>query len=126
MGEHHHIYGGDINMSNVELRQVVGNTTDSTGKLLRYAWNMDLLLLDGRQIATINRVPGAAIGLIPGVQLTTSQRTAVENAVAAARGGVKPASIGGPAQVLMDAVLLDDEDEDDGDDEGDDVEEKYV
>jgi hypothetical protein len=93
----------------VELRQLIGKFADSDGKVRRVAWNMDFVLLDGRAIATINRVPGAPIGLYPGVMLTERQRNAVSDAIAAERDGQAPASIRGPIEVPYE--LLDDEDD---------------
>jgi hypothetical protein len=92
----------------VELRQLIGKFADSDGKVRRVAWNMDFVLLDGRAIATINRVPGAPIGLYPGVSLTARQRAAVVEAIKDSRGQ-EPASIRGPVEVPYE--LLDDEDE---------------
>lgn len=98
-------------MAEVSLKQLVGNRRDPrTGRIFRIGWNMDFLMLGGKAIATINRVPGAAVGLYPGVMLTPSERTAVEEAVAAARNGVKPVSIGGPIEVNYE--VLDDEEGD--------------
>jgi hypothetical protein len=94
----------------VELRQVIGTFWDrKANKQRRVAWDMDILLLNGKQIATINRVPGAAVGLLTGTELTPSEKIAVENAVAEARGGVKPCAINTP--VKMPYELLDDEDD---------------
>lgn len=95
-------------MSKVELRQVVGEFSVQ-GKVRRAAWNMDMVLLDGRQVATINRVPGAPIGLLSGAVLTPSEKEAVAVAVAKARGGVRPANIKEP--VSLPYELLDDGDE---------------
>jgi len=95
---------------NIELRQVIGKFQEpASGKVRRVGWDMDFLIMDGRAIATINRVPGAPIGLYPGVMLTPAEKTAVENAIAKARGGKKPAKIGTPVEVPYE--LLDDEDE---------------
>lgn len=102
---------------NVELRQVIGEYFDrSANKVRRVAWDMDILLLDGKQIATINRVAGAPIALLSGVMLTPSQKQAVEEAIAAARGGKKPASIDSPVQTGG-GVLLDDEETEDTEDD---------
>lgn len=104
------VHGRDIrfDVMNVELRQLVGEYRDlETGKVRRAAWNMDQLFLNGRQIATINRVPGAPIGLLSGAVLTAKEREAVENAVAAARGGVKPGKIDSAIELPFE--LLDDE-----------------
>jgi hypothetical protein len=96
-------------MSQVELRQVVGSFIDrNVNRIRRIAWDMDILMLDGKQIATINRVPGAAIGLMAGVLLSESQREAVATAVAAARGGVRPSNIKAPVPIR--GEVLDDED----------------
>lgn len=103
-------------MQTVEIKQLVGQFRESaTGKVRNIGWNMDRVFLGGRQIATINRVPGAAIGLFSGVLLTSAERTAIETAIAAVRGGVKPCKIGGPIDLPYE--LLDDEDTDT--DEGD-------
>lgn len=80
-----------------------------TGKVRRVGWNMDQVLLDGRQIATINRVPGSAIGLFAGVLLSPSEKAAVEDAIAEKRQGKKPAFIGTPVELPYE--ILDDEDE---------------
>lgn len=94
----------------VELRPLIGKFWDRrAGKQRRVAWDMDQLLLNGKQIATINRVPGSAIALLSGAQLTPSEKVAVEQAVAEARGGVKPRAINTP--VKMPYQLLDDEDD---------------
>jgi hypothetical protein len=94
----------------VELRQMIGKYSEpTTGKVCRVGWDIDFVLLDGKAVATINRVPGAAVGLYAGVQLTQSQKAAVEEAVATARGGTKPSKIGGPVDVPFE--LLDDEDD---------------
>jgi hypothetical protein len=101
----------------VELRRLVGKFREiATDKVRSVGWDMDQLLLNGRQIATINRVPGAPVGLMVGVQLTAGEKMAVENAVAGARGGVKPSKIGGPIELPYE-LLDDEEDEDEADDE---------
>jgi hypothetical protein len=94
----------------VELRQVIGKFYDrKAGRQRRVAWDMDILLLNGKQIATINRVPGSPVALMSHAQLTPSEFKAVEAAVAEARGGVKPRAINTP--VKMPYELLDDEDD---------------
>lgn len=106
-------------MAKVELRRLVGQFREvSTGKVRSVGWNMDQLLLDGRQIAMINRVPGAPVGLFPGVILTASQKAAVEDAISKERGGVKPAHIGSPIESPYE--LLDDDEGDDDETEVDD------
>jgi hypothetical protein len=110
-------------MATVELKQLVGHFRDPrTGNLRRAGWNMDQLFLNGRQIATINRVPGSPVGLMAGVMLTGGEQKAVEDAIAAARGGVKPSSIRGAIEMPFE--LLDDDDDEATDetdiDEGDD------
>lgn len=98
-------------MPQVELRRLVGQFRDShSGKVRNVGWNMDQLLLDGKQIAMINRVPGAPIGLFSGVMLTPAETKAVEDAIAKERGGAKPSKIGTPVQV--DYEILDDEEVD--------------
>jgi hypothetical protein len=79
-------------MSTVELRQIIGETRID-GVVRRIKHDMDILLLDGKQIATINHVPGAAIRLLGSSALTPSQENAVMSAVAAERGGVRPSKI---------------------------------
>ncbi len=95
-------------MSTVELRQIVGETRWK-GKVIRIAHDMDILLLDDYQIATINHVPGAAIRLLDDTALTPSQEEAVMSTVAAARGGVRPSKI--IATMRMPGEILDDYDE---------------
>lgn len=96
-------------MAQVELRRLIGQFRDGNGKLRRLGWNIDQLFLNGRQIATINRVPGSPVGLMAGVLLTAAEHAEVERTIAKARGGVKPASIGGAIELPYE--LLDDEDE---------------
>lgn len=99
-------------MPNVELRRLVGQLRDQrTGKVRNVGWNMDQLFLDGKQIATINHVPGASVGLMQGVLLSAAEREAVQLAIAAKRGGVKPASIRGA--ISVDFEILDDADVED-------------
>ncbi len=76
----------------VELRQIIGETRID-GVVRRIAHDMDILLLNERQIATINHVPGAAIRLMSSAALTPSQEEAVMCAVADERGGVRPSRI---------------------------------
>lgn len=103
-------------MQTVEITQLVGQFRESaTGKVRSLAWNMDRVFLGGRQIATINRVPGAAVGLLPGVLVTAAERAAIEAAIADVRGGVKPSKIGGPIELPYE--LLDDEDDIDEDED---------
>lgn len=94
----------------VEVRQVVGHFAHPSGKVLRAGWDMDIVLFKGRQVATINRVPGCAIGLLPGVMLTPSEKDEIAAAVAAKRGGVRPASVEDAVRIPFE--LLDDEDGD--------------
>lgn len=109
-------------MSKVELKRLVGKRVNpANGVLQTVGWNMDQLFLDGRQIAVINQRPGAAIGLFPGVELTPSQRKAVEAAIAAERGGLKPSKIGSPIELPYE--LLDSEPDDEGE-EGTDVDDE--
>lgn len=96
--------------SRVEIRQVVGEFKDKSGKTHRAGWDMDIVLFKGRQVATINRVPGAAIGLMSHAMLTTSEKAEIVAAIAEKRGGVPPANISEP--VKMPFELLDDEADD--------------
>lgn len=98
-----------------ELRQVIGKYRDASGRVRRIGWDMDVLILDGKQISTINRVPGSVIFLMDGFLLTPGERKAIEDEVAKARGGVKPRDIKAPLAVPY--QLLDDEDTDEDDDE---------
>ncbi len=106
MGEYGHIYGG--NMSTVELQQIIGETRIG-GVVRKIAHDMDILFLDGRQIATINHVPGAAIRLLGSAALTPSQENAVLEAVAKERGGVRPSKI--IATTRIPGEFVDDEDD---------------
>jgi hypothetical protein len=112
MGGRSHIYGG--NMSTIELRQIIGETRIK-GVVRRIAHDMDILLLDGFQIATINHVPGAAIRLLGDAALTPSQEEAVMTAVADKRGGVRPSKI--IATTRIPGEFLDDEETDLEDDD---------
>lgn len=95
-------------MDTCELRQLIGKFYDRrAGCERRVGWDMDQVILNGKQIATINRFPGATVGLMVGVQLTPTQQQLVSDTVAAARGGVKPKKIVGPISVPYE--LLDDE-----------------
>jgi hypothetical protein len=101
-------------MSKVELRQIIGETRIK-GVVRKIAHDMDILLLDGLQIATINHVPGAAIRLLGSTPLTPSQEEAVMRAVAAERGGVRPSKI--IATMRIPGEFVDDEDEGDTEEE---------
>jgi hypothetical protein len=102
-------------MSNFELRPVIGEFFDSgSRKHRRVLHNMDLLVRNGRQIATINQVPGASITVFAGTILSESEKHDLETFIAKNRNGVKPNKILG--QVSMGGRILDDEDEDEGDD----------
>ncbi len=97
-------------MSTVELRQIIGETRIKN-EVVRLKHDMDILLLNGRQIATINHVPGAAIKLLPGTVLTPSEEKAVVEEIAKARGGVHPKQIFGnitlPGELVEDETELD-------------------
>ncbi len=101
-------------MSTVELRQIIGETRIN-GFVRKIAHDMDILLLDGRQIATINHVPGAAIRLLGSSALTPSQEQAVMSAVAAERGGVRPSRI--IATVRIPGEFVDEEEDTEEDDD---------
>ncbi len=96
--------------STVELRQIIGETRIK-GVVQKIAHDMDILLLDGFQIATINHVPGAAIRLLSSSALTPSQEEAVMCAVAAERGGVRPSRIIATARIPGEFVEGDTEEE---------------
>jgi len=98
----------------IELRQIIGETRIN-GVVKRIAHDMDMLLLDGRQIATINRVPGASITLLGGTALTPSQEEAVMCAVAESRGGVRPRKIF--AAIRIPGEFADDDYEEEEDDD---------
>ena len=97
-------------MSTVELRQIIGETRIN-GAVRKIAHDMDMLLLDGLQIATINHVPGSAIRLLSSAALTPTQENAVVQAVAEARGGVPPSKI--IATLRIPGEFVDDEGEED-------------
>lgn len=107
-------------MSTVELRQIIGETRIK-GVVRKIAHDMDILLLDGMQIATINHVPGAAIRLLSDSMLSPSQEEAVMQAVAAKRGGVRPskiiATLRVPGEFVDDEPELDEGEETEVDDE---------
>lgn len=107
-------------MTTVELKPLIGQRVDqATGKLQNVLWHdIERLYLNGRQIATINKIPGAAIGLLPGAILTMAEKEAVSVAVAEARGGVRPSKIGEPVSweiVDDDEIDLGDTDLEDSD-----------
>lgn len=97
----------------VELRQIIAQFRENDGTMGRIAWDMDKLFLDGKFLATINRVKGCPIWVRE--LLSESQIAEVSKAVAAARGGVAPAWIKSHQQI--NGVVLDDESS-----EGDDTE----
>lgn len=78
---------------NIELRPLVGIYYDEHGQKKTIAWDVDQLIVDGRQIATINRLEGAPIGLLSGAHLSPSQIEEVKQFIAAHRGGHPPQSI---------------------------------
>lgn len=105
-------------MATVELRPLIGQYHDTAaGKLRSKQWkDIEKLYLNGRQIATINTVPGSMVTLIPGTpELTAGEKEAVASAIAAARGGVRPKQIGPPVgyEILDDDEGADTELEDD-------------
>lgn len=89
---------------------------DAQGKLQEVVWpDLEVLYLDGSEIAKVKKAPGAPIGIMQGVILTQSEKQAVSEAVAAARGGVPPAAIHCPTVLyeILDrqAAAEDDDDE---------------
>lgn len=102
-------------MSKFELKQVVGRVRIK-GKVRRIGWPMDLLLMNGEQIATVNRVSGSAIGLMSHAILTEKDKKELADFMAENREGKKPAMIGSPVKQSFE-YLDDEEDETDVDDE---------
>lgn len=93
----------------VEITPLVGQRySTEKGKLENFqVVGIERLFLNGRQIATINKIPGAPIALLPGSVLSSGELEEVARVVASARGGVRPAKIGGPHPDMF--QLLDDE-----------------
>jgi hypothetical protein len=90
----------------VKTYPVIGETIGPGGKRIRVKWNdVEILHLDGRHIATINKIPGAGIGLLGGIVLAPAEQQAVEEFLARTRGE-KPAFI--REQVKLPYEVLDD------------------
>lgn len=102
-------------MSRVELRQLVTKGRLHDGRVVRFGIDIDQVLLDGKQVANVNRVPGAKIALFSGVVVTPKQKEAIAAAVAEKRGGVRPSAIVGRVE-LPGEVLDDEEPEEDEED----------
>jgi hypothetical protein len=98
----------------VELRQIIGKSQDSDGRVRRAAHPVDSILLDGKEVGQVGHKPGVAVSLLSGALLTPKQHDAIMDAVAKARGNVRPAKIKSPPNVDL-AQLLDDEPDDDTD-----------
>src|SRR5690606_25928795 len=80
---------------NIELRPLIGNVIGLPDRKVEL--DVDQLLMNGVQIATISRVRGAAIRLMSHVPLLSeSEEAAISKAVAAQRGGVPPKFIKAP------------------------------
>lgn len=89
----------------VKIYPLLGKTVGPGGRVLTVKWpDIEVLHLNGREIAKLKTKPGAAIGLHADVLLTPAEKAAIETAVAAARGGVKPEKISGPAEVPYEVV----------------------
>jgi len=92
-------------MPEVKIYQLLGKTAGPGGRILTIKWpDIEVLHLNGREIAKIKTKPGAEIGLHSGVLLTPAEKSAIEKAVAAARGGVKPSRIIGPAELPYEII----------------------
>lgn len=77
----------------VRLYPLIGEYAGPNG-VEKVVWkDLEVLHLDGREIAKIKAAPGAPIGILNGFALTESEQQAVMEAVAAARGGVPPSAI---------------------------------
>lgn len=96
---------------NVEIRPLEGVTLINGVPRRVRVKHSEILMLKGRQIATIRTKPGAGIGLLGGVILSAAEKKEVEETVAAARGGVKPAYIKEPIDLPFEII------DDEGDDE---------
>ena len=94
----------------VVICPLIGTYRDHKGTLQKVVWkDIEVLHLDGQEIAKIKTTPGAPIGILNGFALTDSEKQAVSEAVAAARGGVPPSAIHCPS--LMYDFVNDDDDE---------------
>jgi hypothetical protein len=105
-------------MAKFELRPVVGLLSDN-GRVRRVQWSdVELLMMDGRQIATISTRPGKAIQLMTHVPLmSNSQIAELSEFVAKNRLGVHPEWIRHPRPIS--GEFLDEEDS-----EGEDTEDE--
>jgi hypothetical protein len=97
----------------VEIKQLIGRFRKPDGSFGRIGWDQDQVFLNGRFLATINRVPGNPFWVRE--LLSESQLAEISKAVAEARGGVAPAWI--KSHLQGNGVVLDDESS-----EGDDTE----
>ncbi len=97
----------------VELKQVIGRFRKNDGTICRVAWDQDKVFLNGRWLATINRQPGNPFWVSE--LLSESQIEEVMEAVAAQRGGVRPAWVKSHAEIKG-ATVLDDEEDTEGED----------
>lgn len=94
-------------MSNFELRPLEGITLiNGVPRKVRQK-DFQILLFKGRQIATPNMRPGAAISLLGGVALSVAEKKELSEFMAKARGGTAPASV--DEQVDLPYEIIDDE-----------------
>ena len=103
----------------VRIYPLLGKFRLPDGTIQETVWKgIEVLHIDGREIAKIKTTPGAPIGILNGFALTDSEKQAVSEAVAAARGGVPPSAIHCPS-LMYDLVNNEDDEgeETDVDDE---------
>lgn len=70
----------------VEFRQLKGKHRGDDGVVREIARNLDQVLADGRQVATISRLPGAPVTLMPSALLSPSQLNELSRAIKRERG----------------------------------------
>ena len=99
-------------MASFELRPVVGLLNDN-GRVRRIQWSdVELLMMDGKQIATISTRPGKAIQLMSHVPLmSNSQIASLSEFVAQNRLGVHPEWIRHPRPIRGEFIDEDSEGE---------------
>lgn len=102
-------------MSEVAIYPLTGTFRSEHGPVTVNWPDIEILHLDGREIAKIKTWPGAPIGIMPGVVLTAAEKEAIALAVAKVRGGVRPCAI--HCQEALYEILEGGDEENDGDDE---------
>ncbi len=73
-------------MAQIELRQLVGKHRDRLDVVHTIARNLDQVILNGRQIATISRLPGAPVVLMSHVILSESELVQLSQTIERDRG----------------------------------------